>query len=91
MSNEGKVNNLCNKQVYNHRNVSINIPDKIIRENEKGTCMLINVAILGESVIFTFSVKGINHHSINRELFGNELLRVCWVFCRMKNLWNSCC
>jgi hypothetical protein len=29
--------------------------------------MLINVAVLGESVIFTFSAKGIKLHSINRE------------------------
>jgi len=90
MSNEGKVNNLWNKQVHNRIKIPINKPDNIIRENEKGTCVLINVAILEESVIFTFSVKGIKHHSINREMFGNELLRVCWVFCRMKNLWTSC-
>jgi len=90
MSNEGKVNNLCNKQVYNRRNVPINKPEKIIRENEEGTCMLINVAILGDSVIFTFSVKGIKHHSTNREMFGTELLKVCWVFCRMKKIWTSC-
>ena len=47
MSNEGKENNLCNKQVYNHRNVPINKTEKIIREKEKGTCKIINVVLLG--------------------------------------------
>ena len=63
--------------MHNPIKIPINKPDKIIRENEKGTCMLMNVAILEESVIFTFSVKGIKHRLINREMFGNELLRVC--------------
>jgi len=52
--------------------------------------MLIDVALLVESVIFRVSVKGIKRHSINREMFGTELLRVCPVFCRMKKIWTSC-
>jgi hypothetical protein len=63
MSNEGEVNNLWDKQEYNRINIPINKPDRIIRENEKCTCMIINDTILGECVIFTFSVKGIKHHS----------------------------
>ena len=42
--------------------------------------MWIYVAILRESVIFKFPVKGIKHNSINREMFSTKLLRACCVF-----------
>ena len=48
--------------------------------------MLIVVAILTDSVIFTFPFKGINYHSINGGMFGIELLRECCVFCRVKKV-----
>ena len=51
--------------------------------------MLIVVAILTDSVIFTFPFKGIKYNSINGEMFGTELLRECCVFCRVKKIWIS--
>jgi len=47
-SQRGKVTILWNQQVQTDRNISNNKPDIIIRDNEKGTCMLIDVAISGE-------------------------------------------
>jgi len=55
--------------VHNDRTVANNKPDKIIRKNEKRTYMLIDVAILVESVKFRVSVKRIKHHSLSREMF----------------------
>ena len=37
-----------NQQVQTDRNISNNKPDIIIRDNEKGTCMLIDVTISGD-------------------------------------------
>ena len=67
-----------------------NKPANIIRDNEKGTCLLLEVAIFWDSVIFTLSVKGINHHSINRWQYGTEQWNVSCVLCRMKKLRSSC-
>jgi hypothetical protein len=39
---------LWNQQVQTDRTIPNNKPDNIIRDNEEGTCMLIDVAILGE-------------------------------------------
>jgi len=47
-SQEGKVTILWNQQVKTDRTSSNNKPDIIIRDNEKGTCMLIDVAISGD-------------------------------------------
>jgi hypothetical protein len=44
----GKVTILWNQQVQSHRTVPNNKPDIIIRDNEKGTCMLIDAAIPGD-------------------------------------------
>ena len=44
-SQGGNVNILWNQQVQTDRIVRNNKPDIIIRDNEKGTCMLIDVAI----------------------------------------------
>jgi hypothetical protein len=44
----GKVTILWNQQVQTSRTISNNKPDIIIWDNEKGTCMLIDVAILGD-------------------------------------------
>ena len=43
----GKVTILWNQQVQTDRTIRSNKPD-IIRDNEKGTCILIDVAIPGE-------------------------------------------
>ena len=44
----GKVTILWNQQVQTDRTIPNNKPDIIIRDNEKGTCMLIDVAISGD-------------------------------------------
>jgi len=47
-SQGGKVTILWNQQVQTDRTIPSNKPDIIIRDNEKGTCMLIDVAISGD-------------------------------------------
>ena len=47
-SQGGKVTILWNQQVRTDRTIPSNKPDIIIRDNEKGTCMLIDVAISGD-------------------------------------------
>ena len=44
----GKVTILWNRQVQTDRTIPNNKPDIIIRDNEKGICMLIDVAITGD-------------------------------------------
>ena len=44
----GKVTILWNQQAQTDRTITINKPDIIIRDNEKGTCVLIDVAISGD-------------------------------------------
>jgi hypothetical protein len=44
----GKVTILLNQQVQTDRTIPHNKPDIIMRDNEKGTCMLIDVAIPGD-------------------------------------------
>jgi len=47
-SQGGKVTILWNQQIQTDRTIPNNKPDMIIRDNEKGTCMLIDVAISGD-------------------------------------------
>jgi hypothetical protein len=47
-SQMGKVTVLWNQQVQTDRTIPNNKPGIIIRDNEKGTCMLIDVAIPGD-------------------------------------------
>jgi hypothetical protein len=47
-SRGGKVTILWNQQVQTDRIIRNNKPDIVIRDNEKGTCMLIDVAIPGD-------------------------------------------
>ena len=47
-SKGGKVTILRNQQVQTDRTIPNNKPDIIIRDNEAGTCMLIDVAIWGD-------------------------------------------
>jgi hypothetical protein len=44
----GKVTILWNQQVQTDRTIPSNKPDTIIRDNEKGTCMLTDTAISGD-------------------------------------------
>jgi len=47
-SQGGKVTILWNQQIQTDRTIPNNTPDIIIRDNEKGTCMLIDCAISGD-------------------------------------------
>jgi len=47
-SQGSKVTKLWNQQVQTDRTIPNNKPDIIIRDNEKGTCMLIDGAISGD-------------------------------------------
>ena len=47
-SHEGKVTTLWNQQVRTDRTIPNNKPDTMIRDNKKGTCMLLDVARLGD-------------------------------------------
>jgi len=58
-SQGGKVTILWNQQVQTDRTIHINKPDIIIRDNEKGTCMLIDVAISGDRNVIKKEVEKI--------------------------------
>jgi len=45
---EGKITMLWNQQVKTDRSAPNSKPDNIIRDNEKGTCMLTDIAISGD-------------------------------------------
>jgi len=47
-SQGGKVTILWNQQIQTDRTIPSNKPDIIIRDNEKETCMLVDVAISGD-------------------------------------------
>jgi len=47
-SQGGKVTILWNQQVQTDKTIPNNKPDIIIRDNEKGTCVLIDVATSGD-------------------------------------------
>ena len=50
----GKVTILWNQQVQTDRTIPNNTLDIIIRENEVGTCMLLDVAISGDRNVIIF-------------------------------------
>ena len=58
-SQEGKVTILWNQQVQTDRTIHNNKPDIIIHDNEKGTCMLIDVAISGDRNVIKKEVEKI--------------------------------
>jgi hypothetical protein len=47
-NNKSKVTILWNQKVQTNRSIPNNKPDIIIRDNEKGTCLLKDVAISGD-------------------------------------------
>jgi hypothetical protein len=55
----GKVTILWNQQVQTNRTTPNNKPDVKIRDNEKRTCMLIDVAIPGDINVIKKEVKKI--------------------------------
>ena len=50
---------LWNKQVQTDRTIPNNKPDIIIRDNEKGTCMIIDVAISGDRNVIKMEAEKI--------------------------------
>jgi len=58
-SQGGKVTILWNQQVQTDRTIPNNKPDIIIRDNEKGTCVLIDVAISGDKNVIKKEVERI--------------------------------
>ena len=47
-SQEGKLTILWNQQIQADRTIPNNSPDIRVRDNEKGTCMLIDAAVSGD-------------------------------------------
>jgi hypothetical protein len=58
-SQGGKVTILWNQQVQTDRTIPNNNPDIIFRDNEKRTCMLIDVAISGDRNVIKQEAKKI--------------------------------
>ena len=68
-SQGGKVTISWNQQVQTDRTVPNNKPDIIIRDNEKGTCMLIDVAISGDrNVIKKEAEKVLKYKDLTTEI-----------------------
>jgi len=58
----GKVTILWKQQVQTDRTIPSNKPDIIIRDNEKGTCMLIDKAIPGDRNVIKKEAEKILKH-----------------------------
>ena len=68
-SQGGKVTILWNQQVQTDRTSPNNKPDIIIRDNEKGTCILIDVAISGDrNVIKKEAEKIVKYKDLTTEI-----------------------
>jgi len=68
-SQGGKVNILWHQQVQTDRTIPNNKPDIIIRVNEKGTCVLVDVAISVEwNVIKKEAEKIIKYRDLTTEI-----------------------
>jgi len=72
-SQVGKVTILWNQQVQTDRTIPNNKPDVIIRDNDKGTCMLIDVAISGD------------RNAIKRE--GEKILKYKDLTIEIQRMW----
>jgi len=68
-SQRDKVTILWNQQVQTYRTIPNYKPDILIRDNEKGTCMLIDVAISGDrNVIKTEADKILKYKDLTIEI-----------------------
>jgi len=68
-SQGGKVTILWNQQVQTDRTIPNTKPDIIIRDNEKGTCMVIDVAISGDrNVIKKEAEKNLKYRDFTIEM-----------------------
>jgi len=70
----GKVTILWNHQVQTDRNIPNNKPDIIIRDNEKGICMLIDVAVSGDRNV------------IKKE--AEKILKYKYLAIEVQRMWN---
>jgi hypothetical protein len=59
ISHNGKIAILWNQQVRSDRTRPNNKPDIIIRDNNQGTCMLIDIAITGDRNVIKKEAKKI--------------------------------
>jgi len=73
-SKGGKVTILWNQQVQTDRTIPNNKPDIIIRDNEKVTCMLIDVAISGDRNV------------IKKE--AEKILKYKYLIIEIQRMWN---
>ena len=88
-SQEGKVTLLWNQQVQTDRTIPNNKPDIIISDNEKGTCMLIDVAISGDrNVIKKEAEKILKYKDLTEDIerMWNVIVRV--IPGNMGDNWN---
>ena len=70
-----KVTILWNQQIQTDRTIPNNKPDIIISDNEKGTCMLIDVAISGDGNVIK---KGVD-----------KILRYKYLTIETHTMWNA--
>jgi hypothetical protein len=70
----GKVTIIWDQQVQTDRTISNDKPDKIIRDNEKGTCMVIDALIPGD------------RNAINKE--AEKILKYKDLITIMQHMWN---
>jgi len=73
-SQEGKVTILWNQQVQTDRTIPNNKPDIIIRDNGKGTFMLIDVAISGDRNVFKKEAE--------------KILKYKYLIIEIQRMWN---
>jgi len=78
----GKVTILWNQQIQTDRTIPNNKPDIIIRNNEKGTCMLIDITISGDRNVTKKEAENI----LKYKDFTVEIQRMCNVKTRVISL-----
>ena len=67
-SQEDKVTILQNRQAQTDRTIPNNKLDIIIRDNERGTCMLIDVAVLDDRNVMEESENILNYKDLTIEI-----------------------
>jgi len=55
----GKITILCNQKIQTDTTIPNNKPDIIIRDNEKGTCVVIDVGISGDRNVIKMEAEKI--------------------------------
>jgi len=67
-SQEGKVTIFWNQQLQTDRTIPKNIPDIAIRDNEKGTCVLIDVEISGDRNVIKMGAEILKYKDLTIEI-----------------------